>query len=400
MNRWASACLVFVVLAGCSDPLQSSVSIAESDSSSTVTSLLAGGSTSTSSTSSSSTTVTWVVPDESEPIPLGPLAPREGASVVWTGYEMVVWGGCEDRYCKTRFADGAAYDPITNRWRMIADSPLEGRNYHLTTWTGSEMIIVGGTQSNRTAAAYMPSTDSWRLLPDTPFAVGYERLDGSVLRDYVGAVWTGTGYIIWSPHVDRVSAYSPETDSWADMASTGLEVDLGVLRWNGTDLVALGALTAVYPNPVPLQGVRLVDQKWEALPSASLRDDRYNIGARPHLSGWAGDALVTFTDSGSEAGRTMTYSGAENSWTQIDSVPLPGSEAWPEPLPIGERLLVFHYGGAAIYDPASGWLKANSPYAEAGRAVWTGQEVLFWGYGTTDTGSFEMRAWRFTPPSP
>jgi hypothetical protein len=37
-----------------------------------------------------------------------PLLPRSGHVVVWTGREMIVWGGVEKGGA---FADGAAYDP-------------------------------------------------------------------------------------------------------------------------------------------------------------------------------------------------------------------------------------------------------------------------------------------------
>lgn len=355
------------------------------------------------STSSTSTSTTTTLPNDSSPIPIGPLAPRGGASAVWTGKEMIVWGGCEDELCETRFADGAAYNPDTDTWRRMPEAPIPGRWYHLSTWTGSEMLVVGGSQSNRTGAAYSPESDSWRLLPDTPFAVGYERPDGAALRDYVGAVWTGDQYVIWSPHSDQVAAYSPDSDSWSDLPSTGLDVDLGVLRWNGTDLVALGALTSVYPNRVPLQAARLVDQQWEPLPSAELWDETYNIGARPHLSGWAGDVLVSFTDSGGDEGRTMVYDSDAETWIEIDPLPLSGSEGFPEPMAIGDRLLVFHWVGGAIYDSDSGsWTTVDIPFGEAGRAVWTGEEILFWGeiccYGSGGRRPFEMLAWRFIPP--
>jgi hypothetical protein len=132
-------------------------------------------------------------------------------------------------------------------------------------------------------------------------------------------------------------------------------------------------------------------------------DQRFNIGARPYLSGWAGDLLIAWTDSGSDAGRTTSYDPASNSWGEIDTVPLPGTEGWPEPITIGDRLLVFHYGQAAILDAtASTWTVVNIPFGEAGRAVWTGHEVLFWGevccYGTPGTTGFNMKAWRYSPP--
>jgi hypothetical protein len=62
---------------------------------------------------------------------------------------MIVWGGCTDDYCETSFSDGAAYDPVTDDWRLIADSPLTGRMYHMAIWSESEMLVIGGRQGNR-----------------------------------------------------------------------------------------------------------------------------------------------------------------------------------------------------------------------------------------------------------
>lgn len=367
----------------------------------TTTSTPTATSEATTSTSTQSTTTT-TIPNDSDPVPIGPLAPRGGASVVWTGEEMIVWGGCPDEMCRTRFADGAAYNPATDSWRMIPDTPIPGVWYHLSTWTGSEMLIVGGTQSNRTGAAYSPASDSWRVLPEAPFGVGFERYDGAALRDNVGAVWIGDRFLIWDPRSDQVSAYLPDENTWTPLPPTGLDVDLGVLRWSGTDLVALGALTSVYPDRVPLQAVRFNGERWEPLGSEEMWTENYNVGARPHLSGWAGDVLVAFTDSGGDVGRTMSYDAGTEAWVDIEPIPLPGSEGFPEPISIGDRLLAFYGEGGAIYDSDSeSWTNVDIPFGEAGRAVWTGEEVIFWGeiccYGSGGQ-PFEMLAWRFTPP--
>lgn len=350
---------------------------------------------------SASTSTTTTLPDDVEDFSAGPLAPRGGTSVVWTGEEMIVWGGCEAEQCQTRFSDGAAFNPDTDEWRMIAESPLDGLWDLPAVWTGTEMLVIRGMN----AAAYSPDSDSWRLLPDPPFQVSFRRPDGSGGRDYAGAVWVDDRYVVWQPSSDQVAAYEAETDSWVDLPSTGLDVDLGVLRWNGTDLVALGSLTGAFPDRVPLQGARLVDGSWEPIPDAELWDETHNIGARPYLTGWSGDILVAWPDSGSDAGRTLTYSPGADSWTEIEAVPVPGSEVWPEPMPIGDRLVVFHYGRAAIYDsPSDSWTVVNMPnlpYGEAGRAVWTGDEILHWGegccYGTDDPS--RNQAWRYTPPN-
>lgn len=89
-----------------------------------------------------------------------PLQPRDGASLVWTGSEAIVWGGIK-RGCGTCFLDdGAAYDPATDTWRDLPAGPLAPRDRHVAAWTGEAMLVFGGCcRGNRyfaDAAVYSP----------------------------------------------------------------------------------------------------------------------------------------------------------------------------------------------------------------------------------------------------
>src|SRR4051794_35987802 len=63
-----------------------------------------------------------------------PLSPREDAFGVWTGSETLVIGGSDARPCPANadcippevppLRDGAAFDPETGTWRTIADAPV------------------------------------------------------------------------------------------------------------------------------------------------------------------------------------------------------------------------------------------------------------------------------------
>ena len=59
---------------------------------------------------------------------------RYGHTAVWTGSEMIVWGGQGDSYLNT----GGRYNPSTDSWRAtsIVNVPA-GRRYHMAVWTGS-----------------------------------------------------------------------------------------------------------------------------------------------------------------------------------------------------------------------------------------------------------------------
>jgi N-acetylneuraminic acid mutarotase len=77
-------------------------------------------------------------------LPESPLAGRHSASVIWTGREMLVWGGSTDW---RTYRDGAAYDPVSDRWRTLPSAPISGRCHNAAVWTGSELIAWGGTEA-------------------------------------------------------------------------------------------------------------------------------------------------------------------------------------------------------------------------------------------------------------
>src|SRR2546430_17297374 len=66
-------------------------------------------------------------------------------TAVWTGTEMVVWGGANFLALNT----GGRYNPSTNSWTAtsITDAP-SGRRSHTAVWTGSEMIVWGGNNED------------------------------------------------------------------------------------------------------------------------------------------------------------------------------------------------------------------------------------------------------------
>ena len=102
----------------------------------------------------------------------GPPAGRVGHTAVWTGSEMIVWGGFQPaNFFGTPFNTGGRYDPSTDNWTTtsLTHAPA-GRNGHTAVWTGSEMIVWGGNNlhSNlKTGGRYNPSTDSWTPINTT-----------------------------------------------------------------------------------------------------------------------------------------------------------------------------------------------------------------------------------------
>ena len=53
---------------------------------------------------------------------------------------MIVWGGQNLGYSNT----GGRYNPTSNSWTTTPAKRQLARRYHAAVWTGSEMIVWGG----------------------------------------------------------------------------------------------------------------------------------------------------------------------------------------------------------------------------------------------------------------
>jgi hypothetical protein len=56
---------------------------------------------------------------------------------------MIIWGGLN--FTSGRLNTGGRYDPVTDSWISTSlDNAPSPRDYHSAVWTGTEMIIWGG----------------------------------------------------------------------------------------------------------------------------------------------------------------------------------------------------------------------------------------------------------------
>jgi hypothetical protein len=102
--------------------------------------------------------------------------------------EMII---CFPTYLNT----GGRYNPSTDSWTAtsITNAPA-ARFHHPAVWTGSEMIVWGGDNgptSFNTGGRYNPSSDSWTATSTTNAPSG--RSSHPVLP----AVWTESEMIVW-----------------------------------------------------------------------------------------------------------------------------------------------------------------------------------------------------------
>ena len=123
---------------------------------------------------------------------------RSYHTAVWTGTRMIVWGGQESKGSGlTGLTNtGGIYDPLSDTWQptSTSDAPTGRENYR-AIWTGTEMVVWGGydiVNTNlvalNTGGRYDPLTDNWRATSTSDAPSG---------RYSFSAVWSGTNVLIW-----------------------------------------------------------------------------------------------------------------------------------------------------------------------------------------------------------
>ena len=214
-----------------------------------------------------------------------PLSPRSGQAMVWTGTEMLVWGG---RVGNTFYYDGAAYDPATDTWRRLAPAPFNAKD-PVMVWTGQEAVVLGvmGDSDNPAigeytgGATYDPSTNEWRTLASSPVSV-YARL-GKVwwTGESIVAANVGIGGGQTDPVPGQLARYDLAADRWtvADIGPSSAVVGVP-----GSDGRASTFIDLPFETGAP---VRLVDgtgrplTELPGLPRRSGRVRRPGRGVRP-----------------------------------------------------------------------------------------------------------------------
>lgn len=385
--------------------------------------------------------VTCVPPDQDSwrETSLGSFTARTKTASVWTGSELIIWGG-EGRDIDTPLGDGFAYDPSSDTWRKLsvvgAPHPRFG---HTLVWTGTEMVVWGGfldpVAGGTYAGAYDPATDSWRELPST---------GAPVPRMNHAAVWTGTEMIVWGGRglggtLASGGRYDPVTDTWASLSevSSPAPREFHTLVWTGNEAIVWGGVDnadqvlgdGAYFDPVtnswqptPLTfapearvghsatwtGVEMVvwggqredpsqtlasgarlrpgDPAWRALPQGGP-------SARAmHGAVWTGDSLVVWGGTGDDSQIGGRYVPATNGWVPLVETADPVETHAPAIAWTGSEVLVWSertgrriandFVAWELMNPVSGFLEGRSDHS----AVWTGNGMIVWGGVDEDSG--------------
>ena len=191
-----------------------------------------------------------------------PAARLQGCSV-WTGHELLVWGGFDG---ERGHADGGAYDPATDTWRSLSTvGAPTARTSMACLWTGEELVISGGLPWGgqallRDGAAYDPASDGWQAIADAPAAFGSFGSDCWLGHEAVTV--TMGSYL----HASALH-YDPASDAWST-SSTAAETHIrGVTGCAGDRLYSWSGYTSDAVDGTPGTGLiyDAMNDAWAAM---------------------------------------------------------------------------------------------------------------------------------------
>lgn len=176
-------------------------------------------------------------------------AGRDLLAAAWTGTDLLVWGGRSCQQVNAPCADGAGYNPTQDRWTALpavgAPSP---RGWPTAVWTGKELLVWGGEDPLAgtvlgNGARYNPESRTWKPMAS---------LHAPSARRYQAAVWTGTRLLIWGGDGGATrdvalrdgAQYDPVLDRWEPLPLAGAPRGRWAHSavWTGRELWIFGGL--------------------------------------------------------------------------------------------------------------------------------------------------------------
>lgn len=327
------------------------------------------------------------------------LQKRQAHTAVWTGSEMIVWGGGQFPF--SVFGDGARYNPANGLWTAMAIGP-SARADHSAIWTGDRMIVWGGfdfvTGATDTGAIYMPSLNSWSNTTTS---------GAPTARSGHTAVWSGTEMIVWGSGSNTGGRYNPGNDSWIP---TSVNVNVPTPRanhsivWTGNEMIVWGGRSSFTAPPENSGGrYQPATDQWTPTTLSNAPTARAT-----HTAVWTGIEMIVWGGANDTTGGR--YNPTLDQWAATSLANAPSARGSHTAVWTGTRMIIWGGGLSGVYtgdgrryDPAiDSWSDVSAAGAPSARAyhtaVWTGTEMIVWG-GTPDDISFFGDGARYDPQS-
>ena len=257
---------------------------------------------------------------------IGAPVARDRCTAIWTGSELIVWGGYND---SGYLNDGGRYKPATNSWTAVAATGAPaGRYLHTAVWSGSEMIVWGGSNGSNlnSGGRYNPAANSWGTAMT---------INGIPAGRYQhSAVWSGTAMIVWGGFASSVTGsqyfndgglYRPSANSWTAVTGPGAPGarESHTAIWTGSEMIVWGGYNVNSASRYLNDGGRYnpVGNNWTVVTPAGAPSGRNN-----HTVVWTGSEMIVW--GGFNLGGYLNSGGRYNPAVDMWSpVPASGAEA-------------------------------------------------------------------------
>jgi len=325
-------------------------------------------------------------------------------TAVWTGSEMIVWGGQGN---SSRLNTGGRYTPSTDTWTATSTTNApEVRQLHTAVWTGSEMIVWGGADGTillNTGGRYNPSADTWTATSTT---------NAPEARLFHTAVWTGSEMIVWGGATDTSflntgGRYNPSADTWTATSTTNAPEarQFHTAVWTGSEMIVWGGA----------DGSILLNTGGRYNPSADTWTATSTTNAPEartvHTAVWTGSEMIVWGgfDGSILLNTGGRYNLSTNTWTATSTTGAPGARLLHTAVWTGSEMIVwggtdnsFYFNTGGQYNPSADTWTATSttgavPEARLGHtAVWSGSEMIIWG---GNSGALQSTGGRYCAPA-
>jgi hypothetical protein len=335
----------------------------------------------------------------------GAPSARDSHSAVWTGSQMIVWGGIGGGI---HLNSGGRYDPVADTWAAATavSSAPSARRQHSAIWTGSQMIVWGGFDGNNvlnTGGRYNPLSNSWGAATPTSAGVPSARAGHT-------AVWTGSEMIVWGgfPQLANGRRYDLAINRWsAPIASSGAPSGRGdhSAVWTGTEMIVWGGVSEGTPTATGGRYNPMTDS-WAAT-AGGAPSPRWG-----HAAVWTGIEMIVWGGVGPGGVLQNTggrYDPATDTWgAPTNTSGAPEARNDPSAAWSGSEMIIWGGIGNTLqntggrYDPVTntwGAATATSGAPSARRrhsSVWTGSEMIVWG-GLGPGGVLQNTGGRYDP---
>ena len=303
-------------------------------------------------------------------------AVRSGHQALWTGAELVVWGGTTASPQGVVWSGGRNYRALPEEGAPPADG------WHVLAWQDGSVVV-----GERSIATFDLDSDTWSELPAIPTRGDMVTAAAVTGADLVVA-WTMRGVDSLGPSYWH---YLPDGE-WQELPNAYPREGVIPLVSIGDEVMTWGLGHPEYPEDNLSLGVRYrpASETWQLVSAEGEPSRRHS-----HVLVWTGSEAIIWGGHADEVGDTLTdgarYDPERDEWEAMNTEGAPVLRA-ESAVAAGRKMVVYgllgeDQRGGAVYDvdtdswsdltmkcgPSADLLGTSLTWIDSGLVLWGGQ---------------------------